>query len=94
MPLIVEIVISFGMNFSICEIGERVSGAFDEINDVFDEVNDWYMLPFELQKMLPVVVMSVQQPIYLECFGSISCTRDTFKRVRRRFRVFLLFSAD
>lgn len=79
MLLIVEISISFGLNFTICEIGERVSGAFVEICDVFDELN-WYMLPIEIQRILPTILINAQQPVTLICFGSITCARDTFKR--------------
>lgn len=78
MLLIVEIFISFGLNFTICEIGQRVSGAFDEVGDAIDELN-WYMLPNELQKILPTILINAQQPATLECFGSISCARETFK---------------
>lgn len=82
MLLIVEVLISFGMNFSFCEIGERVSGAFIEICYGIDELN-WYTLPIELQRILPIIMINAQEPVYLECFGSILCARDTFKRVRR-----------
>lgn len=79
MLLVVEISISFGLNFSICEIGERVSGAFDEICSAIEELN-WYMLPNRLQKVLPSILINAQQPVALKCFGSIFCARDTFKR--------------
>lgn len=42
---------------------------------------DWYSYPNKLQRMIPVILMAGQQPIEIECFGSISALRETSKQV-------------
>lgn len=43
---------------------------------------DWYLMPADIQRMLPIIVNFAQQPVYIVCFGSAACDRDTFKYVR------------
>lgn len=62
------------------ELGERMGSAMSEINDLTEQF-DWYSFPIEIQKMLPIILIIVQQPITIKCFGSISCTRETFQAV-------------
>lgn len=62
------------------ELGERISKAFSEVFDEIDRL-DWYKLPIELQKILPIILLDAQQLVVLECFGSISCSREVFKKV-------------
>lgn len=66
--------------FSACEIGQRLSYAFDRINRTLDQ-SDWYLLPLELKRIFPMFVGITQQPIELECYGSITCVRPVFKDV-------------
>lgn len=66
-----------------CEAGHRVSDTFDEMDDTFEKI-DWYLLPIEVQRMLPVILMYVQEPMVPEFFGSISCTREQLRKVSRR----------
>lgn len=71
---------AFGVVFIICELGQRLTDAFEEINDEIDRF-EWYLFPSEIQRMLPTIMISAQQPVVLECFGSIAGSRETFKRV-------------
>lgn len=66
--------------FIACELGERSTGAFDEISDIIYQF-DWYLLPAEIQQMLPSIIHFAQQPVDLVCFGSITCSRESFKKV-------------
>lgn len=77
---IVQTIWSSGLAFIPCELGERVTGAFLEICDGIS-VLDWYAFPIEIQKTLPIIMINAQEPVALECFGSISCGRDIFKAV-------------
>lgn len=43
---------------------------------------DWYRFPIKLQKMLPIILIDAQQLVALDCFGSITCSREVFKQVR------------
>lgn len=68
------------MVFFACEIGQRFSNAYEEIEVVIDQMN-WNYLPIGIQRMLPNVMLNVQQPFEIMCFGSTACTRETFKKV-------------
>lgn len=71
---------AFGVVFTVCELFQRLTDGFDEINDVIDQLK-WYQFPDEIQKMLPTLLIIVQKPVVIKCFGSISCCRETFKEV-------------
>lgn len=80
MFLIVEMIISFGLNFVFCELGERVQNAFNEIGYDLEQV-EWYLLPPDIAKTLPIVIVNVDRPVIITCFGSIPCARETYKAV-------------
>lgn len=63
-----------------CEFGERLSNGMVEINDCIDQFN-WYLFSLEIRKILPMILLSVQQPVEIRFFGSIACNRDSFKKV-------------
>lgn len=71
---------SFGLVFTACELCQRVSDAFEEIDDVIDQL-DWYKYPSDIKRMLPMIMINAQEPTIIECFGSISCSRMVFKQV-------------
>lgn len=71
---------AFGDVFMICELCQRSSDRYDELNDIIGQF-EWYFLPAKIQRFLPMIIMSVQEPVSFECFGSITCDRETFKRV-------------
>lgn len=54
--------------------------AFGEVGDGIDDF-DWYAFPLEMQKIVPLLMIYAQEPVAIECFGSIACVRDVFKRV-------------
>ena len=74
------VVYAFGVVLIICELGQQLSNAFEEIGDKIEDF-DWYTFPLEIQRYLPNLLMAAQQAVVLECFGSISGSRDTFKKV-------------
>lgn len=65
---------------ALCELGQRMTDAFEVINDEFNKF-DWYLLPPQIQRLLPIIIIATQQEVQLECFGSIACTRETFRGV-------------
>lgn len=71
---------AFGLVFVVCELCQRASYFFIEINSSID-ILDWYLFPINVQKIMPTLLIMAQQPVEIECFGSIVCDRDTFKRV-------------
>lgn len=71
---------AFGYVFFACEMGERFSNQFESINDQMDQFK-WYSFPLEVQRMLPAIILIAQQPVGIECFGSVLCLRESFKKV-------------
>lgn len=71
---------SFGLIFVCSELCQIISSAFNRIDNKLTGLS-WYLLPIELWKILPIVVVNTQEPISIGCFGSISCERITFKNV-------------
>lgn len=68
------------MVFFACEIGQRFTNAYDEIDSTINQMN-WNDLPMEIKRILPIIMINTQQPFEIKCFGSTACSRDTFKRV-------------
>lgn len=66
--------------FIPCEMGERLSNGMLEIEDSMNQF-DWYLFPFRIRKLLPIVLHGLQQPVQIDCFGSIAFIRETFKKV-------------
>lgn len=75
-----QIFYAFFFMFIGCELSQRVNVAFDECNDMVEQF-DWYLLPSEIQRMLPFIMHFSQQPVEINCFGSWACDRATFKYV-------------
>lgn len=71
---------AFGIVLTVCELGQRMTEAFEEIEFVVEGC-DWSSFSLELQKMLPMILLILQQPVELRCFGSTSGLRETFKKV-------------
>lgn len=71
---------AFSLTFIACENGEQMTNAFDEIHCVIDQFC-WYRFPMEIKRMLPVLINAAQKEVTIECFGSVSCSRDAFKKV-------------
>lgn len=71
---------AFGIILIICELGQRLTDAFGRIADEIENLA-WYEFPREIQRMLLIILIRSQRPVELQCFGSISGTRETFKKV-------------
>lgn len=69
-----------GLAFIACEVGERMTTAFGEIEYVICQF-DWYFLPPEIKVMLPTIIKYSQKPLKLNCFGSYSYKREVFTKV-------------
>lgn len=71
---------SFSLVYVVSDFGHKVSAAFDKIDYTFKQI-DWYLLPYEIWKLLPIVFAAAQQPTELAVFGRISCSREDFRNV-------------
>lgn len=81
---------SFFHVFMFCDFGENLSNGFDALNSEICNRN-WYSFPIEIQRLLPIILVSTQKPVQLLGFGNIPCTRETFKVViySSNFKIFL-----
>lgn len=72
---------AFGQWFVLCELGERLTGRF---NEIYNEISNWdlHHIPIDTLHRLPVILSGAQQPISLSGFGNIQCTRKCFKDVK------------
>lgn len=70
----------FGSVFIVCEVGEQLKNVFVQIDDSFEQIK-WYLFPLDAQQVLPLIMSNTQQEVTVECFGSFSCARETFKKV-------------
>lgn len=75
-----------------CYFGEQFTHAFSHLNDAIYKC-DWYLLPVETQKMIGMIAINTQRPIYFKGFGNVCWTLETFKKVitfqkSRHIRIF------
>lgn len=99
--MLTELVWSIIATFIVCEFGQRVNTAFEELNDRIDEF-DWYMYPMEIQRIAPIIMAAIQRRVIVQAFGNIVCIRQLFKKVsdcslRQRIQIInfdLMISGD
>lgn len=72
---------SFAQIFLFCELGERLTEQFDEIDKEILNI-EWYTFPTDVQKVILMVMNATKRPVMLCGIGSIRCTRMGFKDVR------------
>lgn len=71
---------SFSQMFVFCNNAENVNSGFEELSDSL-YCCDWYCLPYDIRRMLPIVLIATQKPV-LRGSGNIPCSREAFKEVR------------
>lgn len=76
----VELFVAFALVLISCELAGRISINFEHICDTIAN-SKWYLFPISIRKILPTILINAQEEVYFECFGSIPCNRETFKRV-------------
>ena len=76
-----ELIVTLALLFLLCELCGRVSSQFDDICNLINRF-DWYLLPLEIQQLLPFIIANAQQSVDFPCFGSFACNRELFKKVK------------
>ena len=71
---------SFVMIFFFCEFGEMLTKQFNIYDEVLCQCN-WYSYPFDIQKVLLIVMVNTQQPTILRGYANMFCSRGFFKQV-------------
>lgn len=79
--------------FMCCELGQRISNEFNDINGLIDQFQ-WYRFPNKIKRILPMTMTMAQKPVSIQCFGGFSCCRDTFKKVCAILGYFLCSQFD
>lgn len=74
---------TFAATFLCCEFAQMVTKQFDEFDNELCQC-DWYLLPMEIQRMLPIFMSCTQQPAIFHGYGQIEGSRDTFKTVNEQ----------
>lgn len=70
----------FGSVFLGCEVGQRFSNLFEDINDQLDRLN-WYQFPLNVQQILPIILINAQEEVVIGYFGIITATRVQCQKV-------------
>lgn len=71
---------SVSIVFAACELVQRMSNGISETGDLIWQTT-WYLVPIDLQRLLPTVLNNAQQPAVVRYIGSVVCSRDQFKKV-------------
>lgn len=74
--------IAFGVIIVACDVGQRISNAFEQIADVTNQYR-WYLFPKQVKQMFPMILMNLQMPVELPIFGNFCCDRKAFKKVSK-----------
>lgn len=80
VALLIDVSYAFGFVFIVCELCQQFCDGFHKMDDVIGQFS-WLSYPNEIQRLLPMLINSTQQPVDLKVFGSITCSRETFKKV-------------
>lgn len=64
----------------LCFWSDEVTFKFGLINGKICECS-WYKFPMKTQRLLPVLLMNVQKPVYIEGYMNVRCTRESVKIV-------------
>lgn len=68
----------------LCLFGEKVTTQFDKVNYSIDQCS-WYEFPMEMQRILPMMLMMAQKPVFIEAaYLNIGCSREQLKKVKTK----------
>lgn len=68
-----------------CHFGDQVTQRFEDIGDAVYQI-DWYALPLDMQKNLPMVIALTQKRVFVRGFADTRSTREVFKKVTFNWR--------
>lgn len=66
----------------MCNAGEKLTNGFLKVGDLIYDC-PWHRLPIKLRKYIPCIIAVSQRPVYIQGYGNIKCTRETFKSVNK-----------
>lgn len=68
-----------------CNLGEDITSQFQTFSVELGQ-REWYLLPYEIQRLYCIVIANAQHPTNVRGYGNLLCTRDAVKRVSVRPR--------
>lgn len=63
-----------------CEFGERLTNQYEIFYYEFGQCN-WYLFPFEIQQVLPIIISNIQRPVMIRGYANTVCRREAGKTV-------------
>lgn len=79
--MVIEVFYSFVVIFITCEMGERLKSKYEDIEHMIGQL-DWYLVPAEVQRILPTIIINAQKSVTFEIFASTDTSRESFQTVR------------
>lgn len=70
--------------FIYCFFGDQLTNQFESLGPTVYQCN-WYFWRLDFLRVLPFTILATQKLIHMRGFGNSSCTRETFKKVRKIF---------
>lgn len=80
---------AFALVFTACELGERVRNEFEGVCFLIGQLK-WYLFPLNSRQLVPTIMINSQHPVEFKCFGSISCSRESFRKVSKKKSISIL----
>lgn len=72
--------------YVFCYFGDKLTDRYACVGNQIYQF-DWYLVPIDMQKCLPVILTVAQKNVYLRGSFGAQCTRDTFKKVNNITRI-------
>lgn len=66
--------------YVFCEFGQQTTQCFDDLHGTVFGM-DWYLLPIEMQKTIPMIISMAQKEVHIQGFGNFHSTREVFMKV-------------
>lgn len=80
VPLGTQMFWALVLSAIFCEVGERMSMVWTELDDEIKKIN-WYFLSTKMGKTVIITISFSQREVTLDGFGNISGSREIFKKV-------------
>lgn len=71
---------AFGLVFAFCDFGDQLGCRSSEINDAICKL-DWNTFPIRVQRMMPMIIHTTQNPAKIKAYLGVPCSRETYKKV-------------
>lgn len=64
----------------MCIYGDDVTSQFGEIHNSIYKC-DWPKYPLRIQKLIPMMLIVAEKPVYIQGYMNIRCNRELIKKV-------------